>query len=77
MKFLRGKIRTAAWETAPQIALRDRSKEAGVGEVNIWGFGEGGAQCNQMLSLQEVFCQSPGADVTMKGFSDFSIYEEM
>ena len=35
MKFLRGKIRTAAWETAPQIALRDRSKEAGVGEVNI------------------------------------------
>ena len=31
IKFLRGKIRTAAWETAPQISLRDCSKEAGGG----------------------------------------------
>ena len=37
MKFLRGKIRTAAWETAPQMALRDHSKEA-VGEGQYMRF---------------------------------------
>ena len=32
--FIRGKMRTAAWETAPQIALRNGSKE-GEGKVSI------------------------------------------
>ena len=35
IKFLRGKIRTAAWETAPQISLRDCSKEV-LGKDNIY-----------------------------------------
>ena len=48
-------MRTAAWETAPQIALRDCSKEA-VGKVNVYDVGEGGVQCNQALVLQKVFC---------------------
>ena len=33
-------MRSAVWETAPQIALRDCSKEA-AGKVNICDFGEG------------------------------------
>ena len=37
----------------------------------MWDFGEGGAQCNQALTLQNMFCCSWGADVTMKGFSGF------
>ena len=41
------------------------------GKVNIEDFGEGGVQCSQVLTLQKVFCQSRGADVIMKGFSDF------
>ena len=55
LSFIWGKIRTAAWERAPQIALKDISEEA-VGKVNIYDFGEGGVQCNQLLSLQTVFC---------------------
>ena len=47
LSFIWGKMRAAAWETAPQIALRRRSKEAGV-EVGVVkdqymsDFGEGG-----------------------------------
>ena len=33
LSFIWGKTRTAAWETAPQIALRDCSKEVG-GKIN-------------------------------------------
>ena len=59
-------MRTAAWMTAPQIALRAYSKEA-VGGRSICDF----VKCNQKLTLQRVFCSSCGADVIMKGFSDF------
>ena len=41
LSFIWGKMRTAAWEAASQMALRDCSKAA-VGEVNTYGFGEGG-----------------------------------
>lgn len=41
------------------------------GKVNVYDFGEGRVQCNQALTLQEVFCKSRGADVMMKGFSAF------
>ena len=43
-------MRTAAQETASQIALRDCSKEVVVGGQYI-KFGEGGVQCNQALIL--------------------------
>ena len=38
LSFIWGKMRTVAWETAPQIALRDCSKEAvGEGEyIRFW-----------------------------------------
>ena len=54
LHFIWGKMRTAAQETAPQITLRECSKEA-VGEVNIYDFGEWGVPCNQALILQKVF----------------------
>ena len=41
-------MRPAAWETVPQIALRNCSKEA-VGEGD---FGKGEVQCNQALIFQ-------------------------
>ena len=31
MRFIWGKMKISAWEAAPQIALRNYSKEAGVG----------------------------------------------
>ena len=40
LSFIWGKMRTAAWETAPQTALRNRAEEA-VGEVNGYDVGEG------------------------------------
>ena len=52
--FIRGKMRTATWETVPQRALRDCSKEV-VGKVNVKDFGEGGVQCDQALTLQKGF----------------------
>ena len=48
--FIWGKMRTVAWETASQIALRECSKAA-IGK----GFGEGGVQCHEALILQKVF----------------------
>ena len=54
-KFYWGKMRTAARETAPQIALRDWFKEV-VGESQHKDFGEGEVQCNQVLTLQKLFC---------------------
>ena len=35
-------MRTAAWETAPQIALRNCFREVGGGQGNKCDFGEGG-----------------------------------
>ena len=63
-------MRTASRETAPQIALRNCSKEE-VAEGQYTRFGEGEFQCSHALTLRKVFCQSPGADVTMMGFSAF------
>ena len=62
-------MRTAVWETAPQIALRDCAKEA-VGEGQYMWFWWRGVSYNQALILQKVFW-SWGAVVTMKGFSAF------
>ena len=61
-------MRTAAWETAPQAALGNCSSAA-VGKVMTYDVGEGAVQCNRVLILQKVCCQSRGADVTAKGFS--------
>ena len=55
LSFIWGKMRTAAQETAPQIALRDWFKEV-VGESQQKDFGEGGVQCNQALTLKKLFC---------------------
>ena len=57
-------MRTMAWETVPQIALGDCSKEAvgegqSLGDLRYFGdLGEGEGQCNHMLLLQKVFCWS-------------------
>ena len=44
--FIWGKMRNAAWETAPQIALRNCSKEAG-GKVSTYEILVKGNTCNQ------------------------------
>jgi len=58
-------MRTAAWEIAPQLALRNCSKELW-GKVKIKDSGEGRVQCNQALILQKVFLLVTRPDVTMK-----------
>ena len=58
-------MRTAAREIAPQLALRNSSKEL-CGKIKTKDFGEGRAQCNQALILQKVFLLVTGPDVTMK-----------
>ena len=63
-------MKTTAQKTAPQRALRllqRRSGKRSIYKILV----KGGVQCNQALILQKVFCWSPGADVTMKGFSTF------
>ena len=63
-------MRTAGLETAPPRAVRNCSKEAEGGESQyICDFGEGGVHVIKHLSLQKVFCESQGADVTTKGCS--------
>ena len=42
LSFIWGKMRTVAWETAPQIALKNRSKEVGQKGQCKCDFGEGG-----------------------------------
>ena len=72
LSFIGGKRRTAAQEPAPQIALRNYSKEVyvwGEGQFNICDFGERGVHA--IKSLCKNFCQSRGADVTIKGFNVF------
>ena len=63
-------MRLASQETAPHIALRDCSKEEVV-EGQYIRFGEGEFQCSHAPILRKVFCQSPGAGVTMMRFSAF------
>ena len=48
-------MRTAAWETAPQIALRNCFREVGGGQGNKCDFGEGGLHAIKHLPLQKVF----------------------
>ena len=43
-------MRTAAWGTAPQIALRNCSTEA-AGKLSIYDFGEGGGAFNAIKRL--------------------------
>ena len=54
LSFIFGKMRTAAWEVASQIALKDCSKAA-VGKVIISCFGEGEVQYHEAFILQKVF----------------------
>ena len=64
-------MRTAAWETAFQIALRNAPKEVG-GKVSIYVIlVEGEYMLSSTYFFTEGFCQSRGAVVTMKGFSAF------
>ena len=48
--FIWGKMRTAAWGTAPQIALRNCSTEA-AGKLSIYDFGEGGGGRSMQSSV--------------------------
>ena len=68
LSLIWGQMRTAAWEVASEIALRDCSK-ATVRESKYISFGEGWVQYHEAVILQKVFCQSWGSDITMKGFS--------
>ena len=70
LSFIWGKMRTATWERAHQIALRNCSKEAGVEGVGVgvrWecqhicNFGKGKNTCNQAHIFPEIFCWSPEA----------------
>ena len=55
LSFIWGKMKTSAQETAPQIALRDASREVVAEGQYIW-LAEGGFQYSQALILQKVFC---------------------
>ena len=63
-------MRTAAWETAPQIGLRDCSKEA-MGQDQYIIFWWKGSSVQSSTHSQKVFCYSWGADITIKGFCAF------
>ena len=67
--FILGKMRTAAWESAPRIALRNCTKEV-VGKVNICDFGEGGVQTIKHLSYKR-FSASHEELMSHKGISAF------
>ena len=57
LSFTWGKMRTAAWETAPQIALRNCPKEAGeAGKGSIYTILMKGNTCNQAHIFPEGFC---------------------
>ena len=49
-----GKMRSIAQETAPQIALRNFSKEVGGRSVYICDFGEGGVHAIKHIFSQKV-----------------------
>ena len=59
LSFMWGKMRTAAWETALQIALRKCSKETGqyiwLTKANIFGFGEVRAHTVKHIFFAEIF----------------------
>ena len=63
-------MRTIAWETAFQIALRDCSKKLG-GGANIYVLLVKGVHAIKHTSFAEGLCYSQGTDVTMKDFDAF------
>ena len=74
LSFIWGKMRTAAQETAFQIAPRNCSKEVG-GKVSIYVIlVKGEYMQSSTYFFAEGFCQSQGTVVTMK---DFSIFLDM
>ena len=52
--FIWGKMRTITWETAPQIALRNCSKD--VGRKHICDFREQGVRIIKFIFFAQVFC---------------------
>ena len=60
LSFIWGTMRTAAWEIAPQIALRNCSEEV-VGESQYMWFWWRGSSCTQALIFPEAFYESPEA----------------
>ena len=72
VKFYLGKMRTIAWESAFQIALRNCSKEAG-GKVSIYMFLVKGeyAQSSTTLFFVHVFLLVVRTVNTLKDFSAF------
>ena len=51
--FIWNIIRTVVWETAPQLALRNCSREV-EGKVNIYDFGEGGVHAVKHLPYKRL-----------------------
>ena len=74
LSFIWDKIRTAVWETVPQIALRNCYEDVVEEDQYIW-FWWRGVQCNQTLTLQEVFFTRSWCH--HEGIWCFSRYEEM
>ena len=70
LTFIGGKMRTIAQETAPQIALRNCSKEV-EGKVRIYVILWKGVVHVINPIFFAVFCLSWGAVITMKDFSAF------
>ena len=69
-------MRTITWEAAFQIALKNGSKEVGVGGCqNICDFGDGGGVCTHFMEVcyqsGEGYCESQEAGITMKDFKAF------
>ena len=56
LNFIEGKMRSTAWETASQIALRNFSKEEERRSMYICDFGEGGVYVTKHTFVAEGFC---------------------
>ena len=70
LNFTWGKMRSAVWETAPQIALRDCSKEA-VGEGQYMDFGEGEVHITKHLFHTR---SSAGHEELMSAWRDLVLF---
>ena len=72
-----GKMKTAAWETTPQVVLRNCSKEVGREGQYIQDFGGGGIHTIKLIFFQKhllvswSFCLSQGTVIAMKDISAF------
>ena len=56
LNFIEGKMRSPAWETASQRALRNCSKEQERRSMYICDFGEGGVYVTKHIFVAEGFC---------------------